>query len=311
MNTITFLDLAKKVLEEANEPVTVEEIWDYAVSEGYDKQLATKGKTPWATLGARLFVTVRDDPNTPFVKLGQRPTRFFLKSRIKGNEDELLLKAAINPISKVPAPKYQEKDLHPLLAYYANLFLRAYTKTISHLKSEKKGFGEWVHPDMVGCYFPIGQWEKEVVEFSGTTGGLPIKVFSFELKRELSLGNLREYFFQTVSNSSWANESYLVTAEISKDEDFLNELRRLTKSFGVGVIRLDVKDPDSSEIIFPAETRDNLDWETVNKLASMNPDFREFLKRVKNDVTNQEIIKEKYDKVFQVEEIVKRLNSVT
>ncbi|MGA9452974.1 MAG: hypothetical protein WBW41_16720, partial [Verrucomicrobiia bacterium] len=212
---------------------------------------------------------------------------------------------------KVPAPKYQEKDLHPLLAYYANLFLRAYTKTISHLKSEKKGFGEWVHPDMVGCYFPIGQWEKEVVEFSGTTGGLPIKVFSFELKRELSLGNLREYFFQTVSNSSWANESYLVTAEISKDEDFLNELRRLTKSFGVGVIRLDVKDPDSSEIIFPAETRDNLDWETVNKLASMNPDFREFLKRVKNDVTNQEIIKEKYDKVFQVEEIVKRLNSVT
>ncbi|MGA9450426.1 MAG: winged helix-turn-helix domain-containing protein, partial [Verrucomicrobiia bacterium] len=92
MNTITFLDLAKKVLEEANEPVTVEEIWDYAVSEGYDKQLATKGKTPWATLGARLFVTVRDDPNTPFVKLGQRPTRFFLKSRIKGNEDELLLK---------------------------------------------------------------------------------------------------------------------------------------------------------------------------------------------------------------------------
>jgi len=57
--------------------------------------------------------------------------------------------------------------------------------------------------------------------------------------------------------------------------------------------------------------RDNLDWETVNKLASMNPDFREFLKRVKNDVTNQEIIKEKYDKVFQVEEIVKRLNSVT
>jgi len=57
--------------------------------------------------------------------------------------------------------------------------------------------------------------------------------------------------------------------------------------------------------------RDNLDWETVNKLASMNPDFRELLKRVKNDVTNQEIIKEKYDKVFQVEEIVKRLNSVT
>ena len=79
----------------------------------------------------------------------------------------------------------------------------------------------------------------------------------------------------------------------------------------MGVIHLDVKDPDSSEIIFPAETRDNLDWDTANKLASMNPDFREFLTRIKNDVTNQEIIKEKYDEILQVEEIVKRLNNAT
>ena len=157
---------------------------------------------------------------------------------------------------------------------------------------------------MVGCYFPIGEWEPEVIEFSSTMGSCPLKLFSFELKKALNFGNLREAFFQTVSNSSWAHESYLVAAEISTDEDFRAELRRLSTSFGVGVIRLDVADPDASEILFPPQTREYLDWETINKLSTMNPDFRDFLKRVKTDISSKEIRKEKYDKVLEVEELI-------
>jgi hypothetical protein len=33
----------------------------------------------------------------------------------------------------------------------------------------------------------------------------------------------------------------------------------------------------------------------------MNPDFREFLKRIKTDISSQEIRKEKYDKVIDKE----------
>jgi hypothetical protein len=33
------------------------------------------------------------------------------------------------------------------------------------------------------------------------------------MKKELNFSNLRESYFQAVSNSSWANEGYLVTAE--------------------------------------------------------------------------------------------------
>jgi hypothetical protein len=73
-------------------------------------------------------------------------------------------------------------------------------------------------------------------------------VFSFELKKSLSFGNLREAFFQAVSNSSWANEGYLVAAEISQDEDFLSELRRLSSSFGIGVVQL--ADSDESGHLF-------------------------------------------------------------
>jgi hypothetical protein len=117
-------------------------------------------------------------------------------------------------------------------------------------------------------------------------------LFSFELKKEITFVNLRESFFQTVSNSSWANEGYLVAAEISSDEEFRAELRRLSISFGVGVIQ--------SAILFPARTRENLDWNAMNKLT-MNSDFQEFLRRVRVDISSKEIRKEKYDRVFDPE----------
>ena len=97
-----------------------------------------------------------------------------------------------------------------------------------------------------------------------------------------------------------------MAAEVSHDEDFRTELRRLSTSFGIGVIRLDIADPDASEILFPPQTREYLDWETINKLT-MNPDFRDFLKRVKTDISSKEVRKEKYDKVLEVDSLVKSI----
>ena len=305
MQTLTFLGLAEKILSEEKRPLTSVEIWQTAVGKQYDRLLSTKGKTPWATMAALLYVQVRDSKDSPFVKIGTRPTRFFLKELAIGTELELLAQAA-ETVLVATKVTYKESELHPFLAYYASLFLKAHTKTIQHTKSDKKEFGEWVHPDMVGCYFPLEEWKPDVIEFSSTIGSFPLKIFSFEIKRELSFGNLREAFFQTVSNSSWAHEAYLVAAEVSHDEDFRTELRRLSTSFGIGVIRLDIADPDASEILFPPQTREYLDWETINKLT-MNPDFRDFLKRVKTDISSKEVRKEKYDKVLEVDSLVKSI----
>lgn len=136
----------------------------------------------------------------------------------------------------------------------------------------------------------------------GRIASTSIKLFSFELKRELNFSNLRESFFQAVSNSSWANEGYLVAAEIDATDDFLDELKRLSTSFGIGVIKLDRTDPDSSELVFPARSKEALDWDTINKLT-INPDFEAFLKRITNDIKSKEIRKEKYDKVLDKEEL--------
>jgi len=304
---MTFLELAEKVLNEIEKPLTANEIWEIAKEKGYDQKLNTQGKTPWATLNAQIYVDVKDKSDTVFTTVGKRPKRFYLKKQKSFFDIEKIETEQDTKEITEKEIEYLEKDLHPFLSYFAYYHLKCYTKTINHSKSTKKEFGEWVHPDIVGCYFPIDEWDTQVMNLSSAIGNTSIKIISFELKRELNLGKLRESFFQAVSNSSWANESYLVAAEISNNDDFMNELTRLSSSFGIGVIKLDIEVPISSEIILPAKIRDNLDWETINKLT-LNIDFKEFLKRIKNDLQSNEIRKEKYDKIFKPSDLVERLN---
>jgi hypothetical protein len=285
---MTFLELAKKILEEEKRPLSVEEIWLCAQQKGYDKNVNSKGATPARTIGAQMYVHMRDKVDSPFIKMDTSPQTFYLRSL--ANSSNGRIPASPPKVVSLKKSEYYERDLHPLLTYYAHYYLKAYTRTIQHNKSEKKEFGEWVHPDVVGCYFPIDEWKPEVIEFSAAIGNVSIKLFSFEIKRVLSFSNLRESFFQTVSNSSWANESYLVAAEISADEDFQNELRRLSTSFGIGIIKLDTNEPDSSDILFPAKYKEYLDWDMINKLTAMNSDFKEFIKRIKTDISRSSLI---------------------
>ena len=303
---LTFLQLAKKVLEEEKKPLSTSEIWSIAVSSGKDKLVGTTGKTPWASLGALLYVDVRDNLNSEFISIGDRPKKFLLKSQ----KDILDLNFPIPQETQgviVKKPLYMEKDLHPLMVYYGAYYLKAYLQTIHHNKSNKKEFGEWVHPDIVGCYYPFTDWDGDVVDVSNLLSSSAIKLFSFELKRELNFGNLRESFFQAVSNSSWANEGYLVAAEVEEDDEFINELTRLSTAFGIGVIKLNTEDPDSSETLLPARTKDRVDWDTVNKMANLNSDFKRFLKRIKIDTTSQEAHKDKYDPVLDKDALIKSL----
>lgn len=299
---MTFLELAETVLREEKRAMTAIEIWNIAASKGYDKQLNSKGKTPWATLGAQIYVSARDDIKSKFTKTDTRPKKFYLESM--ASEIDLEDNSMPEDIVLGNQKKFDflEKDLHKYLSYFAYYHLNCYTKTIKHHISNKKEFGEWVHPDMVGCYFRMEDWKKEVFDFSNSIGVRGVVMYSFELKRELSFANLRESFFQCVSNSTWANESYLVAARISENDEFLDELSRLATSFGIGIIELNMEDPDSSEIIIPARHKPDLDFETINKLA-MNNDFKDFLETIKIDLTSKKIHKKEYDTIEPLESL--------
>ena len=117
----------------------------------------------------------------------------------------------------------------------------------------------------------------------------------------MNFSNLREYYFQAVSNSSWAHEGYLVALNISEDTDLIDEIRRLNNAFGIGVIRLNQEHFMQSEILFSAKERDSLDWDTVNRLVAENTDFRKFLDDLMEDITVGKV-KSTYDKIFTDEE---------
>jgi hypothetical protein len=304
--TYSYLDLASDVLKTAKQPLIYQEIWDLAKTLGLSAKIKTSGKTPWQTLGAQLYVDVRDNSDSKFVKVGKRPARFFLKERQSEISANIVSQIEKEEEKKaVVTPKYRERDLHPILAYFAysnpsfNRGRSIYTKTILHEKSLKQGYNEWVHPDMVGFYLPIEDWRPEVIEFNRLLDNNSIRLFSFEIKKSLNRTNYRESYFQAVSNSSWAHEGYLVASEILQDDDFLAELERLAASFGIGIIHLDLEDIDSSSVLYPARIRGTLDWETINKLCDQNPDFEKFVEDVKIDFEAKRIHRAEYDEVIK------------
>jgi len=300
---MTFLELAERVLKEIKKPLSVSEIWDYATKSKLNFELGSQGKTPSATLGAQLHVNARDNKNSLFATIGSRPKKFYLKT-LKYDKD-LLVEEDLEAKGEVEDTlRYSERDLHQLLAYFVYYQMKAHSKTLDHKKTSNKYYREWIHPDMVACYFPIDEIKPEVYDLIITINESPIRLYSFELKKKLSFGNLRESFFQAVSNSSWAHESYLVASEISIEKEFSEELLRLCNSFGIGLILLDVNEPDDSEILIEPNVKDELEWETINKLA-INPDFKEFLVRVKKDIESKEIRKELYDKIESRETLIK------
>ena len=125
----------------------------------------------------------------------------------------------------------------------------------------------------------MGQWCNAIKDCVKVYSDKRTRLWSFEVKVKINRSNVREAFFQTVSNSSSANFGYLVAKEINSDA--VKELRILSSSHGIGVILLDAENPLESQIIIPARERNDIDWNTANRLAEQNPDFRRYIENVR------------------------------
>jgi uncharacterized protein len=298
---LTFIKLAEKVLDETKRPLGYFEIWQEAQKTGLSKRVNTKGKTPWNSIGARIYVDVRDNPNSIFYQVSKHPIKFFLKKY--SNTSEAVQE---KPVEKKQKSTYSERDLHPLVTafVYANQHFKARIKTVFHESSStsKRGFNVWLHPDLVGVYLPFGDYDEVTLRLQKSLSISSVKIFSFELKKELTFSNLRQYYFQAVSNSSWAHEGYLVVGNLAEDSDLIDELRRLNNAFGIGLIKLNFESLDESEILFQSKVRQELDWDTVNRLIEENPHFERFMVDVEEDLQVRKI-KGNYDKVLKEEEL--------
>ncbi|MUU25737.1 hypothetical protein F7199_02015 [Helicobacter pylori] len=213
---MTYRELGKKVLEQAEEPLSTEEIWKRACEMGLDKERPSIGKTPWSTIGSDLgqdkkqFYVARKEKGTHYYWLKSREREFppqktpDAKEEDDDGQSECSDTAEKQKISLKENEK--ERDLHPLLVKFLNEDpnFKLLCKTIYHEKclKDKKGKCEWNYPDIVGVYFPYNKYfpyngyEEETLKFLHHTGQKRHKLFSFELKKELSLSNLKESYFQ-------------------------------------------------------------------------------------------------------------------
>ncbi len=312
MAKTTFWDIIEKTIEKVGSPLSAKEIWENANELGVIGDYTTSGKTPWATIAAYCYTDINNNgDNSMIIQISERPAQFFLRKLIEKNDIQKIQKIKETEVilkEKEETKKFNERDLHPVLVAYAygNTHFKASLKTIFHENSTKatKGQNEWLHPDIVGVYFPFRDYKQETLEIQNHLSITSIKLFSFELKISLSFSNLRQSYFQAVSNSSWANEGYLVTLNFDDDPTFKDEVRRLNNAFGIGVIKINPENVFESEIVFPSKINQEIDWDTVNRLASENSDFKDFLKLITEDCKLGKV-KSQYDKVLKPEDLNK------
>ncbi|WP_187869924.1 COG2958 family protein [Helicobacter pylori] len=300
------VEIVQSVLEITG-PISPTEVYDKA-KELFEKGEITnmfdyRGNTPHQSVSASIYTALNKGEEVPFLKAQEKPVLIALKSTM--NEPVLNTQKPSAPSVKIA----HERDLHPFLTYMAihNENLKCYTKTIFHEESSKspKGMDRWLYPDMVGVRFLHAELSNEnLIAFSKKFDTLPVKLVSFELKKEISVHNCRECYFQAISNSSWANEGYLVGRHIdTHNPQLMDLLKRLHASFGIGVIDLRT-DEDKSAILLNARYKEKIDYTVASELSAKNPKFSGFLKSVVDydpDFPNR--YKDEFDEVKKKEEL--------
>ena len=242
---MTYYDAAKKVLEQSDVPMRLNEIWEKSCELGYDKQIEETGKkknsdfqmskTPITSLASSIYTDIKYNPDTTiFVKVGRG--EFFLKSKINSSNQNLINNTNEEDtddiiVNNSANKKILEEDLHiPLTKYLYSM--KIYSKTINANATDinLKGKMKWGTPDIVAVTFK-DYINKSVLELFNHINLPTTEIYAYELKLKLTLGTLTEYYFQALSNSGWANEAWLVAMEIDENNyDELNGRNKKIKS---------------------------------------------------------------------------------
>ncbi|WP_432786222.1 hypothetical protein AAEX37_00334 [Oligella sp. MSHR50489EDL] len=221
-------------------------------------------------------VATRDKP---------RPRVYYWESHPEQAEvEEEQLNAEVlqdESVTQILEKVLSEHDLYPLLIEFLNKEYKLYCRRINE-KTSKNSHGSrgnhWLHPDIVALEPMDGHWDEVVKECVRHGGGRAIRLWSFEMKKHLNKSNVREAFFQAVSNSGWANYGYLVAVSMSNDVEA--ELQMLSGLHGIGVLLLDTESLFDSQILIPARERLEVDWQSVNRIVTENRDFHRFIEQV-------------------------------
>ncbi len=258
---------------------------DIFVTNLYADEYKKKGKTiPQlsaeinSTLGA--FRRTGKHPQIKDVEGSSNPKKYFWVGEAPSSD--IKTETAKTPKGK-PEGK-NEKALYDLLKIYLkNNGIRADRIRESASKKSYKGKNRWRHPDLVGVEAMIGnkKWQTVTDGLAKHSNFPNARLWSFEVKDEVTASTVRECYSQAISNSSWANLGYLCVGKIAdKDKEKTErELEILSNRHGIGIIIIDKQNPNDSYIHIHARENKDIDLDFCNLLVMENTDFEEFIKR--------------------------------
>lgn len=257
-----------------------------------------------AEIGAKRIEILKKDAHIRTTE--GRPRRYYFTNQPDETENELTTalshtahQSEITGTSLHPhVQKLAEHELYPLLARFLHSEFGLYPKRIDEKRASNRNGPRgniWLFPDMVAMEDLGKEWHKDIRDCVRHYGDPRCRLWSFEVKLKLNRTNVREAWFQTVSNSAWANQGYLVSAEV-EDAATMKELRLLAATHGIGLIVLDAEAPtEGSEIRIPARERTDVDWDACNRLAEENADFRDFIRSVRQFHQTDDIKRNDWD----------------
>lgn len=285
---MTLKEAVLKSLEDINELTNYLVVYNHILKKKYYD--FGEAKTPGSTISAVLGEFIRKgDTRVKRIKQTGGNYSYYLTKNEQNISFEILsgdIESNLEKLIKRNKVKtYEERNLHKLLSSYLKN-TDTYSKTIFHEQSNGKDNNQiWTHPDMVGIKFLNLQTKASQNFLKSINRVDTFKMSSYELKKEInSDSELKKAFFQSVSNSSWANYGYLVAFEFS--DSLKEEMARLNQSFGIGIIELNAN-PYQSKILFPAIYRE-LDFNTIDKLCKMNNEFNKFIEQTEKLMTANE-----------------------
>lgn len=222
---------------------------------------------------------VDENPNIQFIET--RPREFYYDQNELSATDGLIPEQKELDGQQALRASLTEHDLYPMLGEILFTELRCFSMRIDEKASSNQNGAKgnrWLFPDVVGMIPLSSNWNKEVSVLADTLATDRIQLVSIEVKKDITRSDIREYFFQTVSNSAWANFAYLAAVDLKGNAN--DELTLLCSSYGIGFIVIDPKDLSNSQIKIPAQHRSAIDVNALNRLAIENRDAREFVENV-------------------------------
>ncbi len=176
----------------------------------------------------------------------KKKKKIIIKHNAKKNTGQKLKKKSNLPEEKFRAIYCKYRSMEGCYYPFPIVHTRA--------KREYRGTNKWKYPDVISIKWELDSKTAVKNEKDKKSNKVlrEYSIRSIELKVGKDFSQLRQHFFQCISNSYWANYSELAIASVIKKRELKDELKKLGSIFNINITCFGIKNlgrfPDLNDI---------------------------------------------------------------